>query len=116
MFCPKCGTENKDGAAFCNSCGANLIGNSIPTSADIRLKENEIRLLQEKFDNEASHVGPIVLAIVGMITAIFLVGIVLIIAAWAWDNSKSAAATETEIKLNAAKAELEKMKQSQRGY
>ena len=24
MFCQKCGTENKDGAAFCNSCGADL--------------------------------------------------------------------------------------------
>ena len=24
MFCQKCGAENKEGAAFCNSCGANL--------------------------------------------------------------------------------------------
>jgi len=24
MFCQKCGTDNKDGAAFCNSCGAKL--------------------------------------------------------------------------------------------
>lgn len=24
MFCQKCGSENKDGAAFCNSCGAEL--------------------------------------------------------------------------------------------
>jgi len=24
MFCQKCGAENKDGAAFCNSCGASL--------------------------------------------------------------------------------------------
>ena len=24
MFCQKCGAENKDGAAFCNSCGVDL--------------------------------------------------------------------------------------------
>jgi uncharacterized Zn finger protein (UPF0148 family) len=24
MFCQKCGTENKEGASFCNSCGADL--------------------------------------------------------------------------------------------
>ncbi|MGA7798095.1 MAG: zinc ribbon domain-containing protein [Methanoregula sp.] len=26
MFCQKCGKENKDGAAFCNACGADLSG------------------------------------------------------------------------------------------
>lgn len=26
MFCPKCGTQLNDGAAFCNVCGANLQG------------------------------------------------------------------------------------------
>jgi uncharacterized membrane protein YvbJ len=109
MFCQKCGAENDNNAAFCNSCGTSLTKISTPSNADIQLKENEIRLLQEKFDNEASHAGPIVLAIVGVITAIFIVGVILIIAAWWWDNSKSAAATETEIKLNAAKAELAKM-------
>ena len=24
MFCPKCGTQNRDGAKFCKSCGATL--------------------------------------------------------------------------------------------
>ena len=111
MFCENCGKEYSDDVIFCNSCGANLKRKLTPIAADIQLKENEIRLLQEKFNNEASHVGPIILAIIGLITAIFLVGIILIIVAYAWDSSKSAAATETEIRLNAAKAELERMKQ-----
>ena len=24
MFCPKCATQNLDGASFCRSCGANI--------------------------------------------------------------------------------------------
>ncbi len=24
MFCPKCATQNVDGASFCRSCGANI--------------------------------------------------------------------------------------------
>jgi len=30
MFCPKCGTSNEDGAAFCASCGAPMVDNSQP--------------------------------------------------------------------------------------
>jgi len=30
MFCQKCGTENKDGSTFCNSCGANLFPAAVP--------------------------------------------------------------------------------------
>jgi uncharacterized membrane protein YvbJ len=114
MFCQKCGKESADGAAFCDSCGASLTQKSTTTAADIQLKENEIRLLQEKFDNESSHLGPLVIAVVGVICCITIVGLIigipLIIVAWWWDNTKSAAATETEIKLNAAKAEVAKMK------
>jgi hypothetical protein len=147
MFCQNCGKENSDGATFCNSCGANLTKKSTPTTgycspwsspecrvnltkkstqtaADIQLKENEIRLLQEKFNSEASHIGPSVYAIAGFIVIVIgyeifsitgggpvfiVVGLGLIYKAWVWDNSKSAAATETEIKLKAAKAELKEM-------
>ena len=114
MFCQKCGAENDNGAAFCNSCGTSLTRISTPSNADIQLKENEIRLLQEKFENEASHMGPLVVAVVGVLICLtifgIIIGIPLIIAAWWWDNSKSGAATETEIKLNTAKAELAKMR------
>ncbi len=111
MFCQKCGIENSDNATFCNSCGINLTKKSTITQSDILLKENEIRLLQEKFKNEASHIGPIILTIIGLVTAIFIIGIVFIIIAYAWDSSRSSAATATEIMLNSAKSELEKMKQ-----
>lgn len=33
MFCPKCGTENEDGAAFCASCGEALEAASVETAA-----------------------------------------------------------------------------------
>jgi uncharacterized membrane protein len=32
MFCPKCGTENPDGAKFCSKCGAELGAPAKPTA------------------------------------------------------------------------------------
>jgi uncharacterized membrane protein YvbJ len=32
VFCPKCGAQNADGAAFCSGCGASLSVASQPTS------------------------------------------------------------------------------------
>jgi hypothetical protein len=126
MFCQKCGKKNPDDATFCNSCGVNLTKKSPPTTAhNIQLKENEIRLLQKKFNDEASHIGPVILAIGGFIAiAIFgyastlsagagigvVIGLGALYRAWTWDNAKSKTANETEIKLKAAKAELERMK------
>jgi uncharacterized membrane protein YvbJ len=31
MFCPKCGTENPDGAKFCSRCGGALGGAAEPS-------------------------------------------------------------------------------------
>ena len=42
MFCQKCGKENPDGAAFCNSCGAPLIpivATSQPVKKEITLSQ-----------------------------------------------------------------------------
>jgi len=33
MFCPKCGTENPDGAKFCSKCGAGLGAPAKPSEA-----------------------------------------------------------------------------------
>lgn len=32
MFCPKCGTQNPDGATFCSNCGARLTAEAVPAS------------------------------------------------------------------------------------
>ena len=127
MFCQKCGKENSDDAIFCNSCGLNFTKKSTSTAAAtyIQLKENEIRLLQEKFKNETLTTGPLILKILGGLFILlgvftgyrsemgsfeYIFGGVIFLVAFYWSHSKSAAANETEIKLYAAKAELEKMK------
>lgn len=35
MFCPKCGTENADDAAFCGNCGVSLATNDAPKSVSV---------------------------------------------------------------------------------
>ena len=120
MFCQKCGKENSDGAAFCNSCGVSFTKKSVPNTAYLQTKENEIRLLQEKFNRESSNIWPIVLGFTGAfiggcvmaltspLIGLFVVG-TFVAGANAWRSSKSEAAKKTKIKLNAAKAELETM-------
>ena len=44
MFCSKCGCENNDGAAFCNSCGSQL---SAPTNEKSTIKV-DVELLPTK--------------------------------------------------------------------
>jgi hypothetical protein len=111
-----------------NSYGANLAKKPTPPIADrqiatfILLKEHEIRLLQEKFSKENSHIGLDFLKIAGVILAFFfwiaagygtpgfVIGVLIFCSANIWTYLKSEAAKKTEIKLNSAKAELEKMK------
>jgi len=124
MFCQKCGKENSDDAAFCNSCGTNLTKKSAPNAEYLQSKENEVRLLQEKFNRETSHTWPIVIAaafvggLIGGLVALLLgnstigvgVAVGVLIVTNSWRTSKSEEAKKTEVELNAAKAELEKMK------
>jgi len=124
MFCQKCGKENSDDAAFCNSCGANLTKKSALNAAYIHSKENEIRLLAEKFNHETSSTWPSAIGIaligglIGGLVGFLLgnqiigigIGVGFLYAANSWRSSKSNAARKTEIELKAAKSELEKMK------
>jgi len=128
MFCQKCGKDNSDDAAFCNSCGASLTKKSAPNSAYIQLKQNEIRLLQEKFNSDSSNIGPNIMVIVIVVLewcnfvfvpasdlrlrSWILVVTLLLFCIWLFWRfySKPKAAKKTEIQLYAAKAELERMK------
>src|SRR5208283_5410117 len=115
MFCQKCGKENSDDAAFFNSCGANLTKKSALNTAYINSKENEIRLLQEKFGNETLQKGPTILVFVIIIlylcfwfisgsptnTGLAIVVVLFSISIY-WRYSMSEAAKKTEIDLYAA--------------
>jgi|SRR5208337_3830762 len=102
------------------SFNASMVQNRI---TKIQLKQNEIRLLQEKFNNENSRTGPYLLGIVGLITGIIIAstgGVSIALgpgafycfyySANSWIKSKSETAKKIEIQLKTAKAELEKMK------
>jgi|SRR5208283_1045962 len=123
MFCQKCGKENSDAAAFCNSCGTNLTKKSTPSAEYLHLKENEVRLLQEKFNRDVStwpiviiavFIGGLVGGLVAFLSGNSIIGIgvavVFLVVTNSWRTSKSEEAKRTEIELNAAKTELEKMK------
>ena len=152
MFCQKCGVENKDGAAFCNSCGAVLsatpptapvaqvvcqfCGNLIKPGdiycskcqknipASMRLaptiqsvtttKHNEIikakisTKQQEK--GSLSQTGPAVVAIVGVICCLLIIGIIIgipliAIAIW-WSYDRAAKATKLENEIRELELEL----------
>jgi hypothetical protein len=47
MFCPKCATQNVDGASFCRSCGANI--SLIPQALSGQL---QTRQASDRFDRE----------------------------------------------------------------
>jgi len=123
MFCQKCGKENSDDAAFCNKCGTNLMKNSTPPAEYLHLKENEVRLLQEKFNRDVStwpiviiavFIGGLMGGLVAFISGNSIIGIGVaagfLVVTNSWRTSKSEEAKRTGIELNAAKTELEKMK------
>jgi hypothetical protein len=57
MFCPKCATQNVDGASFCRSCGANisLIPQALSGQLPTALTDQDLgRRLRRKFRREPS--------------------------------------------------------------
>ena len=75
MFCQKCGSNNNDGAAFCNDCGADLRLVPInPTShkRDFGNDEEGFVIIKRLEDEKKGHVGPILLVLIGI--ALFFIG------------------------------------------
>ena len=115
MFCQKCGKENPDDAAFCNSCGVGL--NQIPgqtesskhnkiIDAKIATKEGEI--------NTISQIGPALVGIIGIIVGLLLfgfigviIGIILILFAIWWYSKKENAKKKLQSEIKELEAELE---------
>lgn len=106
MFCQKCGTENKEGAAFCNSCGADLFPVALtPTQTPVTpakeiKKEIKLKIAEKKAELAGlSNGGAWLFLIIGLVTAIFLIGIPLIIIALVvmHNNSHKTAALTKEI-------------------
>lgn len=67
MFCPKCGTENADGASFCRGCGSNislvpqaLTGTPRDTTAvdEQRMSRRERRVLERERKRERERRKP----------------------------------------------------------
>ncbi|HNX18560.1 MAG TPA: DUF5362 family protein [Methanoregula sp.] len=111
MFCSKCGAENKEGAAFCNSCGERLQQTPIPDDR-VKSRHNEIidAKIATKEDQIAgiSQVGPTITVIFGILVCITIVGIIpglIIVGAGVWwsssrENEKKKLRNEiTELKL-----------------
>jgi hypothetical protein len=45
MFCSKCGTQNTEGAKFCQNCGA-LLGQSTPTTPTLQVNAQQTVVVQ----------------------------------------------------------------------
>lgn len=72
MACPRCGTHNRAGVAFCQNCGANLRGTSagyVPPAA-----AGEMGRAVETEGRGGAVLGPVVLliGIIGIVTAYLL--------------------------------------------
>ncbi|HHY00807.1 MAG TPA: zinc-ribbon domain-containing protein [Methanothermobacter sp.] len=88
MYCPNCGSENKDDAQFCESCGTKLdaVGGDIGSSANI----SQSQPYYQKQDSEANKPSSI-LVVLGYIFAILggLIGVVLGFILYSKDNHEA---------------------------
>ena len=113
MFCQKCGKENPDNAAFCNSCGSGLIPHQEPAAASTTAipKHNEIikaKIRTREDQRKWYWVGPLVLFLIGGLFLFYLwpiALIIIVIAIW-WDSARHKEANRLENEIKELELEL----------
>ncbi|MFN2579225.1 MAG: zinc-ribbon domain-containing protein [Pyrinomonadaceae bacterium] len=88
MFCPKCATQNVDGASFCRSCGANI--SLVPQALTGQLQEADRPQRSDRYSHKKRRREPsIEEAIRGIMMGITFAVISILIArfspgGWSW--------------------------------
>jgi uncharacterized membrane protein YvbJ len=113
MFCQKCGKENKEGAAFCNACGAPLI--PVITSSKDKVIQAKVKTKRDQIEG-ISQTGPILACLVGLLFLflgflfnflILIFGLILLgIAIW-WSSGRENERKKLENEIKELQAEME---------
>jgi uncharacterized membrane protein YvbJ len=111
MYCPKCGKDNSDNAAFCNSCGVSLerVSGQKTSSKHNEIITAKIATKKGEIDN-ISQVGPVLTVIVGLIFCLLIVGVIIgipmiIFAIW-WSQTRENEKTKLRSEIKELEAEL----------
>jgi|SRR5208283_4497363 len=105
MFCQKCGKENTDGAAFCNSCGAPIV--TVGASPKNKVIQAKIQTKREQVEG-ISQIGPILLCLLGLPCLLLYIipGAIMIgVAIW-WSSSRENEKKKLENEIKELQAEM----------
>ena len=99
--CLNCGKQHL-AAGSCPFCGAAVVEKDAPTTKAGKAISRKIAAKQIEFDN-ANGYGPTVVAIIGVLSVVCLIGIAFLIVAAVWANNNAT----TRARVMAEIAELE---------
>jgi len=80
-------------------------------TSPLKEAESEVAGLEEEYETIKSNVGPVILGIIGVITASFIVGILLIIVAFLWYLSRVNGTPHVYQRLKEARAQRDAIKE-----
>jgi uncharacterized membrane protein YvbJ len=111
MFCQKCGKENTDGAAFCNSCGALIV--TVGASPKNKVIQAKIQTKREQIAG-ISQVGPVLVCLLGILFLfmglfeglVFIVGIILLGFTIWWSSKRENEKKKLENEIKELQAEM----------